>query len=35
MAPAIYWGRITDAVIHRIHGRVLDHIKRESERAGR
>jgi len=33
MAPAIYWEAITDAVIHSIHQRVLDHIKRESERA--
>jgi Polyketide cyclase / dehydrase and lipid transport len=32
MAPAIYWESITDAVIHSIHRRVLDHIKRESER---
>jgi len=33
MAPAIYWEGITDAVIHSIHRRVLDHIKRESEGA--
>jgi hypothetical protein len=32
MAPALYWQGIADAVIHRIHRRVLDHIKRESER---
>jgi hypothetical protein len=32
MAPAIYWRAITDGVIHSIHRRVLDHIKRESER---
>jgi Polyketide cyclase / dehydrase and lipid transport len=32
MAPAIYWEAITDGVIHSIHRRVLDHIKRESER---
>ena len=32
MAPAIYWQPIADAVIHRIHLRVLEHIKRESER---
>ena len=32
MAPAIYWEGITDAVIHSIHRRVLDHIKRQSER---
>jgi hypothetical protein len=35
MAPAIYWEAITDAVIHSIHRRVLDHIKRESEGTGR
>jgi hypothetical protein len=34
MAPAVYWEAITDGVIHSIHRRVLDHIKRESERAG-
>lgn len=32
MAPAIYWQTITDGVIHSIHRRVLDHIRRESER---
>jgi hypothetical protein len=32
MAPAFYWEIVTDAVIHSIHRRVLDHIKRESER---
>jgi hypothetical protein len=31
MAPAIYWEAVTDGVIHSIHRRVLDHIKRESE----
>ena len=34
MAPAFYWETVTDAVIHSIHRRVLDHIKRESERTG-
>src|SRR6185436_15657346 len=29
MAPAFYWQAITDGVIHSIHRRVLDHIKRE------
>ena len=33
MAPAIYWQAITDGVIHSIHRRVLDHIKRQSELA--
>ena len=33
MAPAIYWEAVTDRVIHSIHRRVLDHIKRQSERA--
>jgi hypothetical protein len=32
MSPAWYWESIVDMVIHRIHGRVLDHIKREAER---
>jgi hypothetical protein len=32
MAPAIYWESVTDGVIHSIHRRVLEHIKRESER---
>jgi hypothetical protein len=26
-----YWTLISDAIIHRIHDRVLDHIKRETE----
>jgi hypothetical protein len=34
MAPSLYWEAVTDAVIHSIHRRVLDHIKRESERTG-
>lgn len=29
--PAAYWGVWSDHIIHRIHGRVLDHIKRRSE----
>jgi len=32
MAPLWYWQWMTDRVIHSIHLRVLDHIKRESER---
>jgi hypothetical protein len=32
MAPAPYWMFISDRVIHSIHGRVLAHIKRETER---
>lgn len=27
MAPQWYWGNISDAIIHQIHHRVLDHIK--------
>ena len=29
--PVSYWRPWSDAIIHRIHARVLDHIKRESE----
>jgi hypothetical protein len=32
MAPEAYWQVISDALIHRIHERVLDHIKNEVER---
>jgi uncharacterized membrane protein YhaH (DUF805 family) len=32
MAPEAYWQVISDALIHRIHARVLDHIKNEVER---
>ena len=35
LRPAPYWALFGDAFIHRIHGRVLDHIRRESERAGK
>jgi hypothetical protein len=35
MAPAWYWERITDGVIHGIHALVLEHIKREAERSAR
>jgi hypothetical protein len=31
MAPEAYWRVISDALIHRIHQRVLEHIKREAE----
>ncbi len=32
MAPEAYWQIFSDALIHRIHRRVLDHIKEEVER---
>ena len=32
MAPEAYWHIFSDALIHRIHRRVLDHIKQEVER---
>ncbi len=32
MAPEAYWQMFSDALIHRIHRRVLDHIKEEVER---
>jgi hypothetical protein len=32
MAPEGYWQTFSDALIHRIHQRVLDHIKQEVER---
>jgi hypothetical protein len=35
MAPEGYWQIISDALIHRIHARVLDHIKHEVEAAQR
>ena len=31
LSPAFYWGMISDEIIHRIHRRVLLHIKRHSE----
>ena len=31
MAPEGYWQLLSDYLIHRIHDRVLDHIKREVE----
>ena len=34
MAPEAYWRIFSDALIHRIHQRVLDHIKREVENPG-
>ncbi len=33
MWPAPYWNLWSDYIIHRIHGRVLDHIKRLAEEA--
>jgi hypothetical protein len=32
--PTLYWGLWSDAVIHRIHGRVLRHVKRLAEEKG-
>jgi hypothetical protein len=29
--PQFYWGPLSDAIIHRIHQRVLAHIKRQAE----
>jgi hypothetical protein len=31
MWPAWYWRIWSDSIIHRIHGRVLEHIKRSAE----
>ena len=31
LAPDWYWSRITGLLIHRIHMRVLEHIKRQAE----
>jgi hypothetical protein len=31
MWPAAYWHLWSDYIIHRIHGRVLDHIKTLAE----
>ncbi len=33
LAPQWYWGPVSDFIIHQIHGRVLNHIKRTSEAA--
>jgi hypothetical protein len=35
MQPQIYWTVISDAIVHRIHDRVLRHIKAETETAPR
>ncbi len=35
LAPAWYWGPISDQIIHRIHRRVLEHIRRTVEIAPR
>jgi len=32
--PQLYWNAWSDALIHRIHRRVLEHVKRRSEAAG-
>jgi hypothetical protein len=32
MAPALYWNPIADSILHRIHRRVLDHVKAIAER---
>ena len=32
LAPALYWRLWSDMILHRIHRRVLRHIKREAER---
>lgn len=32
MAPAWYWDRVVELIVHSIHGRVLDHIRQEAER---
>jgi hypothetical protein len=32
--PTFYWGLWSDAVVHRIHGRVLRHVKRLAEEKG-
>jgi hypothetical protein len=34
MWPAAYWQLWSDGIIHRIHGRVLGHIKRLAEEPG-
>lgn len=34
LSPEIYWGMISDEIIHRIHLRVLHHIRRHSEATG-
>ena len=31
IAPEFYWGLISDEIIHRIHSRVLEHIKQHAE----
>jgi hypothetical protein len=31
ISPEFYWGMISDEIIHRIHKRVLNHIKRHTE----
>lgn len=31
MAPALYWHPVADAIVHRIHDRVLRHVKQLAE----
>lgn len=33
--PEAYWGRVSDDVVHRIHRRVLEHIRATTEASGR
>lgn len=33
ISPRVYWSVITDSLIHRIHLRVLEHVKSEAEKA--
>ena len=35
IAPQFYWGAISDEIIHRIHSRVLEHIRDHAEDVGR
>lgn len=35
MAPEGYWQLVADAFVHRVHRRVLEHIRRTAERGGR
>jgi hypothetical protein len=31
MQPALYWNTIADAILHAVHRRVLEHVKRSAE----
>ena len=35
ISPGFYWGLVSDEIIHRIHLRVLNHIKKHSEKRTR